>query len=136
MKDPSTGAVYIVAEARLDQIPGAVPKPAKKGGAKKGGGGAEEAPPPPPFEVLARLEGRELVGRSYAPLFPYYAELKAAGAFRVCGDAYVTSDSGTGIVHQAPAFGEDDYRVCLAHGAACGQHSVHSVRSVHSALCS
>lgn len=30
-------------------------------------------------------------------------------------DEYVTSESGTGIVHQAPAFGEDDYRVCLAH---------------------
>ena len=31
-------------------------------------------------------------------------------------DTYVTDDAGTGIVHQAPAYGEDDYRVCLAHG--------------------
>lgn len=31
-------------------------------------------------------------------------------------DSYVTAESGTGIVHQAPAFGEDDYRVCLEHG--------------------
>ena len=37
-------------------------------------------------------------------------------AFRVCCDTYVTEDSGTGIVHQAPAFGEDDQRVVLAHG--------------------
>lgn len=36
------------------------------------------------------------------------------GAFRVLIDEYVTSDSGTGIVHNAPYFGEDDYRVCLA----------------------
>lgn len=34
-------------------------------------------------------------------------------AFRVVGDNYVTDDSGTGIVHCAPAFGEDDYRVCI-----------------------
>lgn len=37
-------------------------------------------------------------------------------AFRVVSDDYVTDDSGTGIVHSAPAFGEDDYRVCIAHG--------------------
>lgn len=37
-------------------------------------------------------------------------------AFRVVADDYVTSDSGTGIVHCAPAFGEDDYRVCIASG--------------------
>ena len=37
-------------------------------------------------------------------------------AFRVCIDDYVTEGSGTGVVHQAPAYGEDDYRVCLAHG--------------------
>ena len=41
---------------------------------------------------------------------------KAEGAFRVLLDSYVTSDSGTGIVHQAPGFGEDDYRVCLKYG--------------------
>lgn len=35
---------------------------------------------------------------------------------QVVSDGYVTSDSGTGIVHQAPAFGEDDYRVCIANG--------------------
>lgn len=34
----------------------------------------------------------------------------------VCCDTYVTDDSGTGIVHQAPAYGEDDFRVSLAHG--------------------
>lgn len=37
-------------------------------------------------------------------------------AFKVLTDNYVSEESGTGIVHQAPYFGEDDYRVCLAHG--------------------
>ena len=35
----------------------------------------------------------------------------------MCVDDYVTSADGTGVVHQAPAFGEDDMRVCYAHGA-------------------
>ncbi len=51
------------------------------------------------------------------PLFDYFqGEGERRGAFRVLVDGYVTNDSGTGIVHQAPAFGEDDYRVCMAAG--------------------
>lgn len=38
------------------------------------------------------------------------------GAFKVLCDGYVTSESGTGVVHQAPYFGEDDFRVCLSYG--------------------
>jgi isoleucyl-tRNA synthetase len=132
-KDPATGKVYIVAETRLSEIPGAVPK-AKKGGGggggkkkdKKGGSGdkqqadASAAPEPTKseegFSIIAKMKGSDLVGKTYQPLFPYFADMKATGAFKVCGDAYVTSDSGTGVVHQAPAFGEDDFRVCLAHG--------------------
>lgn len=48
----------------------------------------------------------------YEPLFNYFMEFSDA-AFRVLSDNYVTDDSGTGIVHCAPAFGEDDYRVCV-----------------------
>lgn len=48
----------------------------------------------------------------YEPLFGYFKELSDA-AFRVIADNYVTDDSGTGVVHCAPAFGEDDYRVCI-----------------------
>lgn len=44
-------------------------------------------------------------------MFDYFAECSDS-AFRVIADNYVTDDSGTGIVHCAPAFGEDDYRVC------------------------
>lgn len=68
-------------------------------------------------QVLAKFKGAELVGRRYAPLFPYFAHMKAGGAFRVLADPYVQSTGGTGVVHQAPAFGEDDNRVCMAHGA-------------------
>lgn len=47
-------------------------------------------------------------------MFNYFSEFSDA-AFRVIADNYVTDDSGTGIVHCAPAFGEDDYRVCIAN---------------------
>ena len=48
----------------------------------------------------------------YEPLFDYFKEYSDS-AFKVIADNYVTDDSGTGIVHCAPAFGEDDYRVCI-----------------------
>jgi isoleucyl-tRNA synthetase len=67
-------------------------------------------------EVLARVRGRDLVGRRYRPLFPYFADQAALGAFVVLMDDYVSTDSGTGLVHQAPAFGEDDYRVMRSAG--------------------
>jgi isoleucyl-tRNA synthetase len=129
-RDPATGKVYVVAEARLCQLPGAVVAPEKEGGKKKSGGkkaavGGDEAADKPAapagFEILARFPGKDLDGLRYEPLFPYFrAHAEDAEnhprAFTVVTDGYVTSDSGTGVVHQAPAFGEDDYRVCLAHG--------------------
>lgn len=51
----------------------------------------------------------------YIPLFDYFKDFSDS-AFRVVADDYVTSDSGTGIVHCAPAFGEDDNRVCIENG--------------------
>ncbi|QLL31708.1 hypothetical protein HG536_0B05730 [Torulaspora globosa] len=68
------------------------------------------------FKVVERIQGKDLVGLKYEPLFPYFVEKMGATAFKVVGDGYVTSDSGTGIVHNAPAFGEEDYNVCLNHG--------------------
>jgi isoleucyl-tRNA synthetase len=67
------------------------------------------------------MPGKALVGRPYAPLLPYFAQLRTHAdgrrwAFRVVGAAYVSTDSGTGIVHQAPGFGEDDYQVGQAEG--------------------
>ncbi|MFU8815817.1 MAG: isoleucine--tRNA ligase [Pseudomonadales bacterium] len=68
------------------------------------------------FEIKARLKGRDLLGRRYRPLFPYFADLAQQGAFQVVMDDYVSTDSGSGMVHQAPAFGEDDYRVMKSFG--------------------
>ena len=68
------------------------------------------------YTVEARFKGSELQGAAYEPLFPYFAELAAQGAFRVhCGD-FVTTEDGTGIVHIAPGFGEDDYNVLRESG--------------------
>ena len=50
------------------------------------------------------------------PLYPFFMEKYTRVAYKVVGDRYIKEDNGTGIVHQAPAFGEDDYRVCLEHG--------------------
>lgn len=58
------------------------------------------------YTVVSRMLGKELVGLKYAPLFEYYRGAYEAVAFRVVSDNYVTEDGGTGIVHQAPAFGE------------------------------
>ena len=67
-------------------------------------------------EIVARMKGSELKGRTYEPLFPYFASLKEKGAFIVvCGD-YVTTEDGCGIVHTAPGFGEDDYNVLKGTG--------------------
>jgi len=61
--------------------------------------------------VLSEMKGSDLTGRSYEPLFPYFRDLEQQGAFQILSDDYVTTESGTGIVHQAPAFGEDDFRI-------------------------
>ncbi|MDT8447953.1 MAG: isoleucine--tRNA ligase [bacterium] len=61
------------------------------------------------FEVLWRKQGTELEGMEYEPLFPYFADLAEQGCFKVMLGDYVTTDAGTGIVHTAPSFGEDDF---------------------------
>lgn len=68
------------------------------------------------FKVVEKIAGKDLIGVKYEPLFPYFAEEYGSKAFRVIGGSYVTSDSGTGIVHNAPAFGEEDYTACLENG--------------------
>ena len=86
------GKTYVVAEALLEATLG------------------KEA------EIVGRCTGQDLVGLQYVPLWEHYADARSEGAFRVISDDYVTTDSGTGIVHQAPAFGEDDARVCQREG--------------------
>ncbi|MBU3917372.1 isoleucine--tRNA ligase, partial [bacterium] len=60
-------------------------------------------------EILEELIGEKLEGTRYEPLFPYFRELEENGAFRVLTGDYVSIETGTGIVHTAPSFGEDDF---------------------------
>jgi len=98
VKDNKTEKTYIMMEARLKEL------------FKK-----EED-----YTILEKMKGIDLKGLTYTPLFPYFKHMKGnspgVGAFRVVTDTYVTADAGTGVVHQAPYFGEDDNRVCLAQG--------------------
>ncbi|KAL5969721.1 Isoleucine--tRNA ligase cytoplasmic [Taenia solium] len=95
IKDKSRDRVFIIMECRLEWF------------YKK----AED------YEILEKMKGEKLVGLKYKPLFDYFIKLKESrGAFRIVGDAYVTEETGTGVVHQAPYFGEDDFRVCLREG--------------------
>ncbi|GAA0303329.1 isoleucine--tRNA ligase [Kineococcus aurantiacus] len=65
-------------------------------------------------QVLTRHRGADLLGRTYTPPFPYFAGRE--NAHQVLAADYVTTDSGTGVVHIAPAFGEDDKLVTDAAG--------------------
>jgi isoleucyl-tRNA synthetase len=65
-------------------------------------------------EVVGTLTGADLAGLGYTPMFDYFAGRDAS--FVVLNDDFVTDDDGTGVVHMAPGFGEDDQRVCEAHG--------------------
>jgi len=63
-------------------------------------------------EILAKFPGKELEFKEYEPLYPYAEKIIKKKAFFVTCDDYVTTSDGSGIVHMAPAFGEDDARVC------------------------
>lgn len=138
VRNKTTGAVYIVADSRLSQLPStkvkgaskeakpkvdAAPAPADKTVAKKGDKKGDKKGAEQPvssvdsntYDVIGQCKGSDLVGRKYKPLFDYFLAFSDT-AFKVVADNYVSDDSGTGVVHCAPAFGEDDYRVCLANG--------------------
>ncbi len=88
VKEKSTARVFYIAQARVEHYQKSHP-----------------------LTVEGHVKGSDLVGRSYEPLFSYFADLANEGAFRIVSDDYVQTDEGTGIVHQAPAFGEDDFRI-------------------------
>ena len=92
VRDRASGDVYLLAESRL---PAYFRKPDE-------------------YDRLRTFAGRDLAGWTYRPLFDYFAG--QPNGFRVLADAFVTTEEGTGIVHLAPGYGEDDYRVCTAAG--------------------
>ena len=63
---------------------------------------------------VGTIKGSELVGLSYEPMFPYFKNLKEKGCFKVLAGTFVSTEDGTGIVHIAPGFGQDDFDVCRA----------------------
>ncbi len=63
-------------------------------------------------EIVARFKGSELEHKKYVPLFNYFEKLSEKGAFQILVADFVSTSDGTGIVHTAPGFGEDDNRVC------------------------
>jgi len=69
-------------------------------------------------ELIKKVKGSELVGLEYEPLFKFFADRKASYplTWTVTSDAFVTSDSGSGLVHMAPAFGQEDFDICMRAG--------------------
>ncbi|MFA6505371.1 MAG: isoleucine--tRNA ligase, partial [Treponemataceae bacterium] len=66
--------------------------------------------------IVWKKKGSELAGLEYEPLFPYFKDAAAQNAFKTYLGDFVTTEDGTGIVHTAPGFGEDDYRVLKGTG--------------------
>ena len=64
---------------------------------------------------VGSLKGKDLVGLGYEPMFPNFKQLKEKGAFRVLSGEFVSTEDGTGIVHIAPGFGQDDFEACRAY---------------------
>jgi isoleucyl-tRNA synthetase len=92
VRDLKDGGVYVLAAERLASI----------------------FPDAGSVERVGSFRGAELAGWRYEPLFPYYTD--CANAFRVLTDPFVSTEDGTGLVHIAPAYGEDDFRIGRAAG--------------------
>jgi len=90
VRDTENGDVFVLAEARLNAY------------YKK-----EEQ-----YEILKRMKGSDLEGLTYEPLFDYFKDNE--NSFCILTDEFVSTEDGSGIVHMAPAYGEDDYRICRA----------------------
>ncbi|MFC7545422.1 isoleucine--tRNA ligase [Plantactinospora sp. GCM10030261] len=68
------------------------------------------------YQRVGTVSGRDLVGRRYTPLYDFLVEKAGENAYQVLGAEFVTTEDGTGIVHLAPAFGEEDQNACTAAG--------------------
>ncbi len=66
------------------------------------------------YTVVSTYRGKDLVGKKYLPVFNYFTPVDKA--FEIIDGDHVTTSDGTGIVHTAPAFGEEDYQVSKKHG--------------------
>ncbi|EKD50067.1 MAG: hypothetical protein ACD_62C00664G0001 [uncultured bacterium] len=92
VRDKADGSIFLLAESRLSAY-------YKKADA---------------YEIIKAYKGATLKGWCYEPLFPYFAD--HAGAFVFLNGDFVTTEDGTGVVHMAPAYGEDDFTACKDAG--------------------
>lgn len=74
------------------------------------------------FELLSTFKGAQLAGTSYEPFFEHYLDQAGPNAFKVYPTQYVLHDTGTGAVHTAPAFGEDDFQCAKQYGLPVIDH--------------
>lgn len=98
VQDEEKGKIYLLAESRLKDV-------LKQTNMKK-------------HKVLEKVKGSDLIGKRYIPLFEYFNTKERAErkCFTIIAGKFVTADAGTGVVHCAPGFGEEDYKVCLEYG--------------------
>ena len=72
------------------------------------------------FEIIQKFKGEQILKLKYQPLFPYFTSHEKVKnnpyCFTILHGDFVTTEDGTGIVHMAPAFGEDDQALCKANG--------------------
>jgi len=99
-----SGDHHVFAEARIGVYDKALGKALSEGSGEQGES----------YRLVRRVSGHELEGLRYEPLFAYFAD--QPNSFVVLEDGFVTTEEGTGIVHLAPAYGEDDFRICRAVG--------------------
>lgn len=98
VKDTKTEHFYYLAESRLAAFTASLSKDATR------------------IVIVEKCKGSDLIGAEYEPLYPYFKERREQGCFRILAGDFVTSDAGSGIVHCAPGFGEEDYKVSVANG--------------------
>jgi isoleucyl-tRNA synthetase len=68
------------------------------------------------WKVVSKMKGKDLQGKRYVPLFPFFSKMREQGAFQVILADFVQLNDGTGLVHTAPGFGEDDFYACQKAG--------------------
>jgi isoleucyl-tRNA synthetase/bisphosphoglycerate-dependent phosphoglycerate mutase len=74
------------------------------------------------YEIVESFPGKNLIGMKYEPLFPYFKDLGEKHFRVVQGNEFVTTEDGTGVVHIATGFGEDDYQTGKREGVDVLQH--------------
>jgi isoleucyl-tRNA synthetase len=131
VRKKDTGEIFWLAKKSIERIFGEKPviRYEYKDGSWDLTPGSDTKNPPASIsegniEVIKNVEGIEFINivKKYKPLFPYFEEEKKNGGFRIIKGDFVSADEGTGIVHIAPAFGDDDYNLSKVENLPVIQH--------------